>query len=266
MWRAHLLALPASSCFPFRRSDPPPSFTPTRFEDGILLTPHFFTHHLHPSFLRRSGFLHHCTLFFFTFVKSHSASRTSVPCPFLADITCHYVSLCRSLISVPPPSLLFPSATRESTWDPGIFIIIIIIFPSWWLTYNKHFISLYLALQPLQGYICYKAICPQCKALGVAGSGSQFCEHQVHLSYCNARPGPSAEALNQQRHGAFVQDSVTLSERVLTVVAAVRRFKFAGLVCSSMIQSDCMHAFTLTHRHTHARAHTPSSTQPLRGP
>ena len=43
------------------------------------------------------------------------SSRTvSVPCPFLADIACHYVSLCRSLIS-PSPSLHFPVATGEST-------------------------------------------------------------------------------------------------------------------------------------------------------
>jgi len=42
-------------------------------------------------------------------------AQCSVPCPFLADIACHYVSLCRSLIFLPPPSLLFPSATGEST-------------------------------------------------------------------------------------------------------------------------------------------------------
>jgi len=41
-----------------------------------------------------------------------------------------------------------------------------------------------LALQSLQGYFCYKAICAQCKALGVAGGGSQVCKHQVRLSYC----------------------------------------------------------------------------------
>jgi len=39
----------------------------------------------------------------------------SVSCPFLPDIACHYVSLCRSLIFLPPPSFLFPSATGEST-------------------------------------------------------------------------------------------------------------------------------------------------------
>jgi len=65
-----------------------------------------------------------------------------VPCPFLTDIACHYVSLCRSLIFLPPPSFLFPSATGESTWDPQVFIIIIIVFPFWWLSFNKHSISL----------------------------------------------------------------------------------------------------------------------------
>ena len=63
-------------------------------------------------------FLRHFTLFFFTFVKSHN-----VPCPFLTDIACHYVSLCRFLIFLPPPSFLFSSATGQSTWDPGVFTI-----------------------------------------------------------------------------------------------------------------------------------------------
>jgi len=31
---------------------------------------------------------------------------------------------------------------KESTWDPEVFIIIIIIFPFWWLSFNKHSISL----------------------------------------------------------------------------------------------------------------------------
>jgi len=66
---------------------------------------------LHPSSHPCLRFLRHFTLFFFTFVKSHS----SVPCPFLADIARHYMSLCRSLMSFPPPSLLFPSGTGEST-------------------------------------------------------------------------------------------------------------------------------------------------------
>jgi len=34
---------------------------------------------------------------------------------FGTDIACHYVSLCRSLIFLLPPSVLFPSATGEST-------------------------------------------------------------------------------------------------------------------------------------------------------
>ena len=42
-------------------------------------------------------------------------AQCSVTCPFLTDIACHYVSLCRSLIFLPPPSFLFPSATGEST-------------------------------------------------------------------------------------------------------------------------------------------------------
>ena len=42
-------------------------------------------------------------------------AQCAAPCPFLADIACHYVSLCRSLIPLPPPSLLFPSTTGEST-------------------------------------------------------------------------------------------------------------------------------------------------------
>ena len=41
-------------------------------------------------------------------------AQYSVPCPFLTDIACHYVSLCMSLIFLPPPSFLFPSATGES--------------------------------------------------------------------------------------------------------------------------------------------------------
>ena len=42
-------------------------------------------------------------------------AQCSVPCPFLTDIACHCVSLCRSLIFLPPPSFLVPSATGEST-------------------------------------------------------------------------------------------------------------------------------------------------------
>jgi len=45
----------SSSFFPFRRSDLPPSFTSTRFDDGILPTPRFSTRLPSPSSLRRSG-------------------------------------------------------------------------------------------------------------------------------------------------------------------------------------------------------------------
>jgi len=48
--------LPHSSSFsPFRRSDPPPSFTSSRFDDDILPTPHFSTRLPSPSSLLRSG-------------------------------------------------------------------------------------------------------------------------------------------------------------------------------------------------------------------
>jgi len=45
----------SSSFSPFRCSDLPPAFTSTRFDDGILPTPHFSTRLPSPSSLRRSG-------------------------------------------------------------------------------------------------------------------------------------------------------------------------------------------------------------------
>jgi len=172
------LRLPHSSSFsPFRRSDPPLSFTSTRFDDGILPTPHFSTRLPSPYSLRRSGSFPMRSgppqQASFTPISRSSPStlgahplsfsslpspqfspssphpspvlaslpipppplpslptllaslnslllhlrqvaQCSVSCPFLADIACHYVSLCRSLI-FPPPSFLFPSATGEST-------------------------------------------------------------------------------------------------------------------------------------------------------
>jgi len=57
-------------------------------------------HFLLPSFSPCPRFSRHFTLFFSTFVKSPS----TVPCPILAHIACHYVSLCRSLIHLPHPS------------------------------------------------------------------------------------------------------------------------------------------------------------------
>jgi len=84
----------------------------------------------------------------------------SLPCPLLPPSSPHqsrgsrpcfsscffsspslYVSLCRSLIPRLPPSLLFPSTTGECTWGPGVFTIIIDIFPYWCLVCNKHSLS-----------------------------------------------------------------------------------------------------------------------------
>ena len=45
----------SSSFSPFRSSDPPPSFTSTRFDHGILPTPHFSARLPSLSSLRRSG-------------------------------------------------------------------------------------------------------------------------------------------------------------------------------------------------------------------
>jgi len=47
-------------------------------------------------------------------LRLRQVAQSSAPCPFLADIACHHVSFCSSLIFLPPPSFLFPSATGES--------------------------------------------------------------------------------------------------------------------------------------------------------
>ena len=58
---------------------------------------------------------------------------------------------CTSLLSplshLPPPTSSPPSsaAAGEPIWDPGVFNIIIIFFPHWWLSYNKLF---YLSANP----------------------------------------------------------------------------------------------------------------------
>jgi len=57
-----------------------------------------------PSFPPCPRFSRHFTLSFFTSVKSPSVGDLTVPCPILADIACHYVSLCRSLIHLSHPS------------------------------------------------------------------------------------------------------------------------------------------------------------------
>ena len=155
----------SSPSFPFRRLDPPPSFSPSRHDDGILPTPHFSTRRPPHSYFRRSGssqalggsvsygffytsiscdavdtwraspFLFSPSLSPAAYTFSSAASRPRVsstsfsppslpalssrvtslsssspsssrpvPCPFLADINCHNVSLCRSLIPLPHPS------------------------------------------------------------------------------------------------------------------------------------------------------------------
>jgi len=47
-------------------------------------------------------------------LHNRQVAQCSVTCPFLDDIACHYVSLCRSFIS-PSSSLHFPVPTGEST-------------------------------------------------------------------------------------------------------------------------------------------------------
>ena len=47
-------------------------------------------------------------------LHNRQVAQCFVPCPFLADIACHYASLCRSLSS-PSPSLYFSAATGELT-------------------------------------------------------------------------------------------------------------------------------------------------------
>jgi len=148
----------SSSFSPFRRSDPPPSFTSTRFDDSILPTPHFSTCLPSLSSLRRSGSfptrsgplqqasstlvarsspstlgahplsfsslpspqfspsspvlaslpipspplpsLPKLLASLHSLLLHHSqVAQCSVPCPYLADIAYHYVSLCRSHLS-----------------------------------------------------------------------------------------------------------------------------------------------------------------------
>ena len=49
----------------------------------------------------------------------------------------HFTSL--STLSPPTSSPPSSAATGEPIWDPGVFTIIIIFFPHWWLSYNKLF-------------------------------------------------------------------------------------------------------------------------------
>ena len=123
-------------------------------------------------------------------LQVYRVAQCSAPCAFLADISCHYVSLCRSLIFLPPASFLFPSATGESTWDPGVFIIIIIIFPFWWLSYNKHSISLSVLTTNIHG------------ATQLAGDGGWACAGQQNQAAfaCTSRISKAIVAV-QERMG-----------------------------------------------------------------
>ena len=60
-------------------------------------------------------------------------------------------SLLSPLLPLPPPIASPPSsaAAGEPIWDPGVFTVIIVFFPYWWLSYNKlfylsipHFVSI----------------------------------------------------------------------------------------------------------------------------
>jgi len=84
-------------------------------------------------------FLRHFTLFFFTFVKSHN-----VLCHVLSKLTspvtmCLCVGLSSFFLLLPFYFLLRLGSQPEIQ---KVFIIVIIIFPFWWLSYNKHSISL----------------------------------------------------------------------------------------------------------------------------
>jgi len=81
--------LPHSSSFsPIGRLDPPPSFTSTRFNDGILLPPHFATRLPSPSSLRRSRSFPRArvrlnSLLLHLFLVRHPRPLGRIPFPFL---------------------------------------------------------------------------------------------------------------------------------------------------------------------------------------
>jgi len=76
---------------------------------------------------------------------------------------------------------------RESTWDPEVFIIIIIIFPFWWLSFNKHSIS-------LMSRFDFSCSSSKSKFIFKKGQGSTFDHDSVSSSY--AWKTPSAEPEN----------------------------------------------------------------------
>ena len=132
-WSCWLIAPSTLGAHPLPFSPlPSPHLSPSPPHQSPILASLPFPSPLLPSLPALLASLHSLLL------HNRQVAQCSVPRPFLADIACHYVSLCRSLIS-PSPSLHFPAATGESTWDPGVFIVIIIFFPYWWLSYNKLF-------------------------------------------------------------------------------------------------------------------------------
>ena len=110
--------LPHSSSFsPFRRSNPPPSFTFTRFDDGILFTPHFSTRLLSPSSLRRSGSVPTCSgppqQAFSTSISrsspstlgAHALSFSPVPSPQFFHLLLICLLSSRLFLFLPPPPI-----------------------------------------------------------------------------------------------------------------------------------------------------------------
>ena len=110
--------LPHSSSFsPFRRSDPPPSFSSTRFDDGILPTPHFSTRLPSPSSFRHSGSFptrsgppqQAVSRSSPSTLVAHPLSFSSLPCPQFSPSSPHPSPV---LASLPIPSLPLPPCLR----------------------------------------------------------------------------------------------------------------------------------------------------------
>jgi len=118
----HLGPPQMASSTPFPRSSPstlgahPLPFSPLPSPHLSSSTPHQppvlvsvpFPPPLLPSLTALLASLHSLLL------HNHQVAQFSMPCAFLTDIACHYVSMCRFLISLSPP-LHFPVATGEST-------------------------------------------------------------------------------------------------------------------------------------------------------
>jgi len=93
---------------PFPFLPPSPHLSPSPPHQSPVLASLPFPPPLLPSLPALLASLHSLLL------HNRQVAQCSVSCPFLADIACHYVSLCRSLISS-SPSLHFPAAAGEST-------------------------------------------------------------------------------------------------------------------------------------------------------